>query len=78
MTKMSDRVPVQTDPGAFCRAKDCAEHFGIGISTWWHWVATGKAKRPIKLGPKTSVWRTDYIRELENQFIQDSNQAEDE
>lgn len=36
----------------------------IGRSTWWKWVAEGKAPKPIKLGVKTTAWRVEDIRKL--------------
>lgn len=63
------------DPSAFCRAKDCARHLSIGLSTWWLWVAQGKVERPIKLGPKTSVWKAGYIRELQQRLCQSQLQG---
>jgi len=34
----------------------------VGKSTWWDWVATGKAPKPIKLSARTTVWRVEDIR----------------
>lgn len=42
----------------------------IGRSTWWEWVSKGKAPKPIKLGPRTTVWRAEDIR----QFIESTRQ----
>ncbi len=36
----------------------------IGRSTWWRWVAEGKAPKPVKLGPKTTAWTATSIRQL--------------
>lgn len=36
----------------------------VSKSTWWLGVKTGRFPRPIKLGPKTTVWRVEAIREL--------------
>lgn len=38
----------------------------IGKSTWWAWVASGKAPAGIKLGRKTTAWKVEDIR----QFLQ--------
>ena len=29
----------------------------VSKSTWWEWVAKGKAPKPIKWGTRTTVWR---------------------
>jgi prophage regulatory protein len=34
----------------------------VSKSTWWSYVKAGWAPRPIKLGPKITVWRAEEIR----------------
>lgn len=36
----------------------------ISRSTWLQGVRTGKFPKPVKLGPKTTVWRVEDIRAL--------------
>jgi prophage regulatory protein len=36
----------------------------IGKSSWWEGVKTGRFPAPIKLGPRTTVWRVEDIRQL--------------
>ena len=36
----------------------------VGKSTWWLGVRTGRFPRPIKLGPRTTCWRVEDIRDL--------------
>ncbi len=36
----------------------------VGRSTWWEWVGSGRAPAPIKLGPRTTVWRVEDIRAM--------------
>jgi prophage regulatory protein len=31
-------------------------------SSWWQGVADGRFPQPIKLGPRTTVWRVEEIR----------------
>jgi len=33
-------------------------------SSWWDGVRTGKYPKPLKLGPRTTVWRVEDIRRL--------------
>ena len=33
-------------------------------STWWEGVRTGRFPRPLKIGPRTTVWRAEDIRRL--------------
>lgn len=36
----------------------------VSKSTWWAGVKSGLYPRPVKLGPKITVWRVEAIREL--------------
>lgn len=36
-------------------------------STWWDGIKTGRFPKPIKLGPRTTVWTIESIR----QYIED-------
>ncbi len=36
----------------------------IGKSTWWQWVRDGKAPAPVKLGPRTTAWKSADISAL--------------
>jgi predicted DNA-binding transcriptional regulator AlpA len=36
----------------------------ISKSTWWSGVKSGRFPKPIKFGPRTSVWRIEDIRRL--------------
>ncbi len=36
----------------------------VSKSTWWAGVKSGRYPRPIKLGPKITVWRIEAIRDL--------------
>lgn len=40
----------------------------VSKSTWWAGVKLGRFPRPIKLGPRTTVWRVEDIRALIKQF----------
>lgn len=34
----------------------------IGRSTWWAGVKSSRFPKPVKLGPRTTVWRVEDIR----------------
>lgn len=34
----------------------------VSAATWWAWCARGKAPKPLKLGPRTTVWRASEIK----------------
>lgn len=36
----------------------------ISRSAWWEGVRAGRYPKPVKLGPKTTVWRVEDIRAL--------------
>ncbi|MBG0794723.1 AlpA family phage regulatory protein [Methylocystis sp. H62] len=36
----------------------------VSKSTWWAGVKSGRFPKPIKLGPRTTVWRVEDIRAL--------------
>jgi prophage regulatory protein len=36
----------------------------IGRSAWWAGVKAGRFPQPIKLGPRTTCWRAEDIRQL--------------
>jgi prophage regulatory protein len=36
----------------------------VSKSTWWSGVKTGRFPKPIKLGPRITVWRVEDIRAL--------------
>lgn len=36
----------------------------VSRSTWWAGVRDGRFPKPIKLGPRITVWRADDIRAL--------------
>jgi predicted DNA-binding transcriptional regulator AlpA len=36
----------------------------VGKSTWWAGVKNGRYPKPLKLGPRVTVWRAQDIRAL--------------
>jgi predicted DNA-binding transcriptional regulator AlpA len=36
----------------------------VGKSTWWDGVRSGRYPKPLKLGPRITVWRAEDIRAL--------------
>ena len=34
----------------------------ISKSAWWKGCATGRYPKPVKIGPRTTVWRAEDIR----------------
>lgn len=38
--------------------------YPVGRSTWWAGVKNGRFPQPVKLGPKTTAWKIEDIRQL--------------
>ena len=34
----------------------------VSASTWWRWIAQGKAPRPVKLSDRVTAWRAEDIQ----------------
>lgn len=39
----------------------------VSKSTWWAGVKSGRFPKPVKLGPRITVWRVEDIRDLIDQ-----------
>lgn len=36
----------------------------VSKSSWWQGIRTGRYPKPVKLGPRTTVWTVESIRAL--------------
>ncbi|MCP4881717.1 MAG: AlpA family phage regulatory protein [Gammaproteobacteria bacterium] len=36
----------------------------VGKSTWWAGIRSGRYPKGVKLGPRTTAWRVEDIRQL--------------
>ena len=54
----------QPSDTGFLRVPQILKLIPIGRSTWWRWVAEGKAPKGIKLGAKTTAWKAEDIHAL--------------
>ncbi len=48
----------------FLRLKEVLKIIPVGKTTWWLGVKTGRFPRPVKLGPRTTAWRVEDIRDF--------------
>ena len=48
----------------FLRLPQILAIFPISKSVWWEGCRTGRFPKPIKLGPRTTVWRVEDIMAL--------------
>ena len=46
----------------------------VSKSTWWQGVKSGRFPQPMKLGPRTTVWKVEDIRALFEDKDQDDAQ----
>ena len=45
----------------FLRLPQILAIFPISKSAWWEGCRTGRYPKPVKLGPRTTVWRAEDI-----------------
>ena len=62
---------------SFLRLPQVLAIIPISKSAWWQGCKEGRFPKPIKLGPRTSVWRssdiTALIKQLSLQSVQEEN-----
>lgn len=62
----------------FLRLPQILAIFPISKSAWWEGCRTGRYPKPIKLGPRTTVWRaednTAFIERISNQQTEVNNE----
>ena len=46
----------------FLRLPHVLAIFPISKSSWWEGCRTGRYPKPVKLGPRTTVWRAEEIK----------------
>ena len=44
----------------------------VGKSSWWEGCKEGRFPKPVKLGPRTTVWRAEDIRSFIESHSQDT------
>ena len=50
----------------------------ISKSAWWEGCRTGRFPKPVKLGPRTTVWRAEEIKAfIDNTGIQCQSDSHD-
>ena len=48
----------------FLRLREVLNLYPVCTSSWWNGVRTGRYPQGVKLGPNTTAWRVEDIREL--------------
>ena len=60
---MSQSQPIIPTTG-FLRLPQILAIVPVGKSSWWAGCKTGRYPKPVKLGPRTTVWRAEDIAAL--------------
>jgi predicted DNA-binding transcriptional regulator AlpA len=58
MSKIHPTIPIT----GFLRLPQILAIFPVGKSSWWEGCRTGRYPKPVKLGPRTTVWRAEDIK----------------
>lgn len=62
------RAPTLPQVG-FVRLPTILAVFPVSRSSWWAGVKSGKYPPAVKLGPRTTAWRVEAIRQLIEQTV---------
>ena len=57
---MENKLP----PTGFMRLPQILQLIPVSKSTWWQGCRDGRFPKPVKLGPKTTAWRSEDIAAL--------------
>lgn len=57
-------MPEEKPQCVFLRLPQVLEIFPISKSSWWQGCKEGRFPKPVKLGPRTTVWRKSDIEKL--------------
>lgn len=57
-------MPINIPENAFLRLPQVLAIIPISRSAWWQGCKSGRYPKPIKLGPRTTVWRSADIAAL--------------
>ncbi len=60
--KPSSRPDIFPAADPLLRLPDVLSWVPVSRSTWWSWVASGKAPKGIKMSAKTTAWRRSAIQ----------------
>ena len=67
----SERITTPMPQEGFVRLPQVLHVLGIGKTTFWEGIKTGRFPAPVKLGPRTSVWKVEDIRNLISRIAED-------
>jgi predicted DNA-binding transcriptional regulator AlpA len=70
----SERTTIPMPQEGFVRLPQVLHVLGIGKTTFWEGIKTGRFPAPVKLGPRTSVWKVEDIRNLISHIAENGRQ----
>jgi len=70
---MSEQLGAMPAEG-FIRLPAVLRILGVGRTSWWNGIKAGRYPKPVKLGPRTAVWRVEDIRALIASFVEKSDE----
>ena len=53
----------------FLRLPQVLQVIPVGKSTWWAGIQSGRFPKGCKLGPRTTAWRVEDIRQLLDDLV---------
>lgn len=57
----------------YVRASTILKIIPVGATTWWNGVKSGRFPKSVKLGPMTTAWKVEDIRELMKKYERGEN-----
>lgn len=63
-TTTATQAPATLPETGFVRLSTILKIYPVGRSTWWAGCKSGKYPPGVKIGPNTTAWRVEDIRNL--------------
>ncbi len=70
---MTSKSPPNLPETGYLRLPQILQLIPIGRSTWWQGVKDHRFPQPVKLGPRTTAWKAEDIRQLLNEINDHNN-----
>ena len=71
-------MPTHIPSTGFLRLPQIMELVPISKSAWWEGCRTGRYPKPVKIGPRTTVWRAEEIKAFIESAGQQRNGGDNE
>ena len=64
--------PPSLSESGFMRLSEILQYLAISRTTFYRWIAEGRAPKPIRVGPRMSRWNRNTIIDLQKHFEKDT------